>query len=518
MKAGKALGPSGIVVEMIREASDIGASMIRDLAVAIILDGKVPSDWEQFHCLPLQGKRGRIGKGNYRGLKLTEQVMKILERTVDGLIRQLVSIDDSQFGFKFIPGRGTTDAIFVVRQLQEKYLAANTRLYMANVDLEKAFDRVPWKVIWWALRKLGVEEWIVWLVQGMYTQSRVHVGEGYSEEFEVKVGVHQGSVLSPLLFIIVLEALSREFSSGVPWEDLYADDLVITAESLKECVRRLLTWKKAMEKKGLRGKTKIMICGTGLDLLQSSGEFPCAVCRTGVGSNSIFCNGCKHWVHKKCSGLKRLKKDPDYRCTRCQRTARPLDGRPQKEVQVGPDKLEVVASFCYLGDMLSAAGGCELSTTTRVKTAWKKFKDLLPVLSSRHLSFKTHGHVYSSCVWSVMLHASETWPLTKPNLQRLQRNDRAMIRQICNVRPQDIDTTRSNDLLVRLGFEDLDLTLKERRLWWYGHVERSSGAIKTAFDIEVDGKCGPRGAQNNMEAADREGLRRVEALGYQPSW
>ena len=56
----------------------------------------------------------------------------------DGLIRQLVSIDDSQFGF--IPGRGTTDAIFVVRQLQEKYLAANKRLYMAFVDLEKAFD------------------------------------------------------------------------------------------------------------------------------------------------------------------------------------------------------------------------------------------------------------------------------------------------------------------------------------------------------------------------------------------
>ena len=123
---------------------------------------------------------------------------------------------------------------------------------------------------------------------------------------------------------------------------------------------------------------------------------------------------------KKCSGLKRLTKDPDYRCTRCRGTARPLDGRPQKEVQVGPDKLEVVASFCYLGDMLSAAGGCELSTTTHVKTAWKKFKDLLPVLSSRHLSFKTHGRVHSSCLRSAMLHASETWPLTKPNLQRLQ--------------------------------------------------------------------------------------------------
>ena len=401
MKAGKAPGPSGIMVEMIRAAGDMGATMIHDLAAAIICDGKVPSDWEQSFIVCLyKGKGDTLERGNYRGLKLTEQVMKILERIVDGLIRQLVSIDDSQFGF--VPGRGTTDAIFVVRQLQEKYLAVNKRLYLAFVDLEKAFDRVPRKVIWWALRKLGVEEWIVRLVQGMYTnvRSRVHVGEGYSEEFEVKVGVHQGSVLSPLLFILVLEALSREFRSGVSWEDLYADDLVIITESLEECVRRLLTWKEAMEKKRLRvnaGKTKIMICSTGLDLLQSSGEFPCAVCRTGVGSNSIFCNDCKHWVHKKCSGLKCLKKDPDYRCTQCQGTARPLDGRPQKEVQVGPDKLEVVASFCYLGDMLSAAGGCELSTTTRVKTAWKKFKDLLPVLPSCHLFQNTWPCVQLLC-------------------------------------------------------------------------------------------------------------------------
>ena len=88
--------------------------------------------------------------------------------------------------------------------------------------------------------------------------------------------------------------------------------------------------------------------------------------------------------------------------------ARPIDGRPQSEVQVGPDKLEVVASFCYLGDMLSAGGGCEMAVTTRVKIAWKKFRELLPVLTSRHLSYKTCGHVYSSCVRSAMLHSSET--------------------------------------------------------------------------------------------------------------
>ena len=62
----------------------------------------------------------------------------------------------------------------------------------------------------------------------------------HGEEFEVKVDVHQGSVLSPLLFIIVLEALSHEFRSGVPWEDRCADDLLIITKSLKECVRRRL--------------------------------------------------------------------------------------------------------------------------------------------------------------------------------------------------------------------------------------------------------------------------------------
>ena len=113
--------------------------MIRDLAVAIIRDGKVPSDWEQSFIVCLyKSKGGCIGQGNYRGLKLTEQVMKVLEGIVDGLIRQVVSIDNSQFGF--VPGRGTTDAIFVVKQLQEKYLAANKRLYMAFVDFEKVFD------------------------------------------------------------------------------------------------------------------------------------------------------------------------------------------------------------------------------------------------------------------------------------------------------------------------------------------------------------------------------------------
>ena len=82
--------------------------------------------------------------------------------------------------------------------LQEMYLAANKRHYMASVDLEKMFDRVPRKIIWWALWKLGVEKWIVQLVQGgMPMRGAVSVlVSGYCEEYEVKDVVHQGLVLS----------------------------------------------------------------------------------------------------------------------------------------------------------------------------------------------------------------------------------------------------------------------------------------------------------------------------------
>ena len=81
MKASKALGPSGIMVEMIQAADDTGASMIHDLAAAIIHDGKVPFDWGQSFIICLhKGKRDALGKDNYCGLNVTKQVMKVLER------------------------------------------------------------------------------------------------------------------------------------------------------------------------------------------------------------------------------------------------------------------------------------------------------------------------------------------------------------------------------------------------------------------------------------------------------
>ena len=482
MKCGKAAGPSGIITEMLKAAGTKAIEFLRELIIAVVKHGKIPMDWEMSFILNLfKGKGDALNTGNYRGLKLTEHVMKVMEHLIGELIKELVNIDEMQYAF--VKGQGTTDAIFIIRQLQEKYMSRvdsnnkNLTLYFAFVDLEKAFDRVPRKVLWWAMRTLGIPESIVRVVQAMYNnaRSKVRVGSECSEEFGVGVGVHQGSVLSPLLFIIVLEALSKAFRTGVPWELLFADDLVIVDTSLERLIERVLEWKSGLESKGLRvnmSKTKFMASGPDLDVLHDSGKYPCAVCRTGVGVASILCTKCKLWVHKKCSGLKAIKSIPDYACPRCLGApgVRPIDGRPFVEVQVGDSTLEAVDRFCYLGDMLSGGGGCMAAAIARCRCAWGKFRENLPLLTARALPFKIRGRLFSSVVRSSLLHATETWPMSSDVLHRLCRNDRAMIRWICGVRPSD-DPSMA-DLLEKLGLSDLTVAIRVRRLRWYGHVMR----------------------------------------------
>ena len=96
-------------------------------------------------------------------------------------------------------------------------------------------------------------------------KTRVRVGSAYSEEFEVNVGVHQGSVLSPLLFAIVVDVVTENARRGVVNELLYADDLVIMRETMEDLKERFWNWKNALESKGLKvntRKTKMMVSGS----------------------------------------------------------------------------------------------------------------------------------------------------------------------------------------------------------------------------------------------------------------
>ena len=192
-------------------------------------------------------------------------------------------------------------------------------------------------------------------------------------------------------------------------------------------------------------------------------------------------------MHKKCSGIKgTLVEDPTFKCSRCTGVARPIDVRPFEHVELDGESLDVVDSFCYLGDMLSAGGGCELASITRIRAAWGKFRQLLPLLTSRSLSLRKRGELYSSCVRRTMLHGSECWAVTRETTLRMQRNDRAMMRWICNVRLTD--QVNSDILLARLNIPNLTDILRQGRLRWFGHVHRSDGWIKKCTEMEMVGR------------------------------
>ena len=392
-----------------------------------------------------------------------------------------------QFGF--MPGRGTTDAIFIVRQIQETYIRKSWNLFR--------FDRVPRKVLWWALRKVGIPEWIVHVIQVIYqsARSQVRVNNLFTDVFDVQVGVHQGSALSPLLFIIVLEALSREFCTSCPWELLYADDLVLIADTMDELLSKLGNWKKHLEANSLRvnmGKTKIMVSGKNLHSLRDSGKHPCGVCCKGVGSNSILCCGCQLWIHKKCSGIKgKFTADPSYKCKRCMGLCRPIDGRPENHVTLEGSKLDVVESFCYLGDELFPGGGCKLATIARSRAAWGKFCELLPLLASSTISLARRGMLFNSCIIGALLHVSECWALRMEDIQRLLRNERAMLCWM--LRDKAEDDVSLHGMYSRLSLQPLESRLRINRLGWYGHLERSEGWIKHCNEIVVTG-CQGRGS------------------------
>ena len=165
--------------------------------------------------VPIYKKGSVMDCASYRSVKLLEHGMKVVERLLEKRLRRLVKVDQMQFGF--MSGKSTVDAIFILRRMQKSYLEKKRKLFICFVDLDKAFDRMPKKVIEWALRKKLVLEKLVQAVMSMYkrAKTRVKVGGEHSKEFDVGVGDHQGSVLSPFLFTIVLDVLSKDGRKGV---------------------------------------------------------------------------------------------------------------------------------------------------------------------------------------------------------------------------------------------------------------------------------------------------------------
>ena len=235
--------------DILKEVREQGIVELANVFRNIQDRGEIPLEWADSYTIPIyKGKGDALSCSKYQGVRLLEHGMKLWETIMEERLREIVKIDECQFGFQEV--KSTIDATFILRQVQEKHVEKK-ELFHVFVNLEKAFDGVPREIIRWALRRRKVPERLINMVMALYVNasSKVKTSSGTSEEFGIRVGVHQGSPLSPLLFVLVMEEATRgerrEF-----WELLYADDLVITAETREEACDRFNSWKRAMERSG----------------------------------------------------------------------------------------------------------------------------------------------------------------------------------------------------------------------------------------------------------------------------
>nr|KAG5688438.1 hypothetical protein BaRGS_001855 [Batillaria attramentaria] len=318
-----------------------------------------------------------------------------MREAVDPMLR------DQQAGFR--RNRSCADQIASLRIIVEQSLEWNSPLYINFIDYEKAFDSVDREALWKLLRHYGVPGKIISLIQCTYKDMScriAHAGQ-LSESFEVKTGVRQGCLLSPFLFLLVIDWIMKTTTTGrkngIQWtlwtqlDDLdFADDLALLSHSHSQ----------------MQDKTTCLeatSAGTGLKINRRKTE----LMKINTTANT--------------------------------------------PVTVGGESIREVESFVYLGSVVDGQGGTDRDVTARIGKARAAMVMLKNIWASKVVSIRTKLRIFNSNVKSVLLYGCETWRTTKTMQQKIQTFLNTCLRRIFNIRwPEKI---RNEELWERAGQE-----------------------------------------------------------------
>lgn len=432
MQSGKAVGPDEIPTDLWKQCSETSAVFLCILFNKIKNGNQMPEAFRESFLLPFfKGKGDSRACGNYRGIKLICHTLKVWERAVINRISNVVQppLHPNQCGF--VAGKSTSDAIQAMRILIEKHREARKDLHVIFIDLEKAFDRVPRDLIWAALRYHSIPEPYVAIIQDMYanTTTKIRCTAGQSTAFPVNVGVHQGSVASPLLFILVMNFLTSGHMNDLLEILLFADDIALVGDDVTALQDSFDKWRKTLEDNGLRisrSKTEVMSCM--------------------------------------------------FHDTQA----------PTPDIMLDSVPLPKCTSFKYLGSVVNQQGDCDQDVNHRVSVGWLKWQQNTPLFCDKRMPVKLKGKLYSTVVRPALTYGAKCWTLNSSNLQRMNTTEMKMLRMSAGVTRKD--RIRNTHIRGTLHVKEAigDKIVRERAAWFEKQNRNGpENVVSRALDISI---------------------------------
>ena len=392
-------------------------------------------------------KEDRAMCGNSRGISLLSIAGKVFAKI---LLNRLLNISEnilpeSQSGFR--SNRSTVDMIFAARQLFEKSREQHRDLYVAFIDLSKAFDSVDRNLLWLILLRSGCTERFVQLIASLHNgmSVRIRVGDDLSDPFEVSRGVKQGCVLAPILFNIYVQCITR----------LLANKLDKHCQiSLNYRMDRNL-----FDQRKLKAKTKI----AQSHLLELQYADDCAMVADSQEFLQTVLSHTSDLYRKLGLNINIGKTEYMQNCAPSSQLLAPLhiDNVPLKEVQ----------SFKYLGSHISSNCHLDDEISYRVQQANRAFGRLSTrVFHNKNLTVSTKVSVYNAIVLSSLLYGSETWTLYRQQMRSLESFHMRSLRRILGVTWKD--KVPNTEVLRRTGSVSVENVIHRNYLRWLGHTVR----------------------------------------------